>query len=125
MDERLEELFPFYALGPLTDEERAQVDAYTAADADAHARLDEAIRTAAALPYAAQPIAPRSQTKQAVLARVKSAAPPQPASAHEPFSAKVARLLDRPAWRIVMPLVAVASLIVAVVVGVWAISVSN
>ena len=125
MDERLEELFPFYALGALSDEERTQVDAYVAADADAGARLNEAIRAAAALPYTARPIAPRSQTKQAVLTRVKADAPSRFASARVPFSAKVARLLDRPAWRIAMPLVAVASLIVAVVVGVWALSLNN
>ncbi len=125
MDERLEELFPFYALGVLTDEERTQVDAYVAVDADARARLDEAIRAAAALPYAAQPIAPSLHTKQAVLTRVQAAASPPLASARVPFSAKVARLFDRPAWRVAMPLVAMASLIVAVLVGVWAISLSN
>ena len=81
MDERLEELFPFFALGALTDEERTQIDAYVAADADAGARLNEAIRAAAALPYTARPIAPRSQTKQAVLSRVKADAPARFASA--------------------------------------------
>jgi len=125
MEERLEELFPFYALGALTDEERAQVDAYVATDADARARLNDAIRATAALPYAARPIAPRSQTKQAVLTRVTADAPARRASARVPFSAKVARLLDRPAWRIAMPLVALAGLIVAVIVGVWAISLNN
>ncbi len=125
MDERLEELFPFYMLGVLTDEERTQIDAYVAGDADARARLNEAIRAAAALPYTARPIAPRAQVKQAILARVKADAPTRLASASMPFSAKLARWLDRPAWRIAMPLVAVASLIVAVVVGVWAISLSN
>ncbi len=125
MDERLEELFPFYALGALTDEERTQVDAYVAADADARIRLDEAIRAAAALPYAARPIAPRSQVKQDVLKRVKAAAPSRLAPTRTSFSAKVARFLDRPAWRIAMPLVAVASLIAAVVAGVWAISLND
>jgi anti-sigma-K factor RskA len=125
MDERLEELFPFYALGALTDEERTQVDAYVAADADARARLNEAIRAAAALPYAAQPIAPRSHLKQAMLKRVKADAPSRLADTQRPFSARVARWLDRPAWRIALPLVAVVSLIVAIVVGVWAISLNN
>lgn len=125
MDERLEELFPFYVLGSLTDEERTQIDAYAAADADARARLNDAIRAAAALPYAARPVPPHSQVKQAVLKRVKADASARPVPARMPFSAKVARLFDRPAWQIAMPLVAIASLIVAVVVGGWAISLNN
>ena len=125
MDERLEELFPFYALGALTDEERAQVDAYVAADADARTRLDEALRAAAALPYAAQPSAPRAQIKQDVLKRVKADAPAPPISTRISFSTRMARFLDRPAWRLAMPLVAAASFIVAVLIGVWAISLNN
>jgi anti-sigma-K factor RskA len=125
MDERLEELFPFYALGALTAEERAQVDVYVAADADARARLDEAMRATAVLPYVAQPNVPRSQIKQAVLQRVKAAAPPPVPPTRMSFSAKVAHFLDRPAWRIAMPLVAVVSLGVAIFIGVWAISLNN
>ena len=125
MDESLEELFPFYALGVLSDEERTQVDAYVVADADARARLDEALRAAAALPYTAQPIAPRSQTRHAVLMRVKADAPSRLASARLPFSTRVARLIDRPAWRTAMPILALVSLIVALVVGGWAVALNN
>jgi anti-sigma-K factor RskA len=125
MDERLEELFPFYALDALTAEERAQVDAYVAADADARTRLNEAIRAATALPYEAQPIVPRAQIKQDVLKRVKANAPSRPDPTWMSFSAKVAQFLDWPAWRIAMPLVAAASLIVAILIGVWAASLNN
>ncbi len=125
MDERLEELFPFYALGALTDEERAQVDAYVGADPEARARLDEAIGAVTALPYAARPAAPRPQLKQDVMKRVTADAPARLAPAQPSFSDKLAQFFNRPAWRIAMPLVAVASLIVAVVAGVWAISLKD
>jgi len=125
MDEHLEQLFPFYALGALTDEERAQVDAYVAADHDARARLDEAMSTAQALPYASRPIVPRPQIKRDVMKRVSADAQLRLAPKPLSFSAKLARFFKRPAWRMAMPLVAVTSLIVAVLIGAWALSLNN
>ncbi|HZY42893.1 MAG TPA: anti-sigma factor [Anaerolineae bacterium] len=70
MDDRLEDLFSFYALGALSDEERAQVDAYVATDPAAGARLDEALRTAAVMPVSAAPVEPRPRVKSQLMARV-------------------------------------------------------
>ena len=39
MDDHIEELFPLYALGALSDEERSQVESYVATRHDARARL--------------------------------------------------------------------------------------
>jgi len=47
-NDRIEdELFPFYALDALTDEERAEVENYVAGNPAARARLDEAISAVA------------------------------------------------------------------------------
>ena len=51
MDEKIEQLFAFYALGSLTAAERSQVEAYVASNPDAKERLEEMIRTASALAY--------------------------------------------------------------------------
>ena len=49
-DQRIEEeLFPFYALHALTDEERAEVDAYIAVNPEAAARLAALAQDAAGL----------------------------------------------------------------------------
>lgn len=65
-----EELFPFYALDALTDEERAEVEAYVAGNPEARARLDEALEGAAALAMTAAPLAPSPEVKARLMARV-------------------------------------------------------
>ncbi|HKY56217.1 MAG TPA: hypothetical protein VJM08_18005, partial [Anaerolineales bacterium] len=70
MNEKIEELFPFYALGAVTDDERQQVEAYVVSDPDARSRLEEIIRTASALPYASEPIAPPAALKRTLMDRV-------------------------------------------------------
>jgi anti-sigma-K factor RskA len=70
MDEKLEALLPLYALDALTPDERAQVDAYLAANPDARTRLAELSQAAAALPYAAPPVTPPPALKQKLMARV-------------------------------------------------------
>lgn len=72
MIEKLEALLPLYALDALTPEERGQVEAYVAANPEARARLDEFMRTAAALPYAAPPITPSPVLKSKLMARVEA-----------------------------------------------------
>ncbi|MEM7115261.1 MAG: anti-sigma factor [Chloroflexota bacterium] len=71
MNQQIEELFPFYALDALSDEEKAEVDAYVAANPDARARLDEMLQTADFLPFEAQPITPRPEIKEKLMARVQ------------------------------------------------------
>jgi anti-sigma-K factor RskA len=72
MVEKLEVLLPLYALDALTPEERAQVEAYVAANPEARARLDEFMRTAAVLPHAAPPIPPPPALKSRLMARVEA-----------------------------------------------------
>ncbi len=122
IDDRLEELFPFYALGVLSDAERAEVDAYVARDGEARARLAEALRSAAALAYDAVPIRPSAQTKRALMDRVNADARSGMA-VHPRFD--LSRLFNTQVFKVGMPVIAVASLIAALVLGVWATSLNT
>jgi anti-sigma-K factor RskA len=68
----IEDLFPFYALGTLTEEERLRVEEYVARDASAKARLDEMMSTAELLPLGTDPARPSRDVKQALMGRVKA-----------------------------------------------------
>jgi len=69
-NQRIEEdLFPFYALDALTDEERAEVEAYLVANPDARLRLRPTLSTAADL-AAAAPMTPSPDVKRALMAQV-------------------------------------------------------
>lgn len=124
MAEHLEELFPFYALGVLTDAEKADIEAYVAINPAAQAQLDEACQTVAALPYGVEPVMPSAQVKMAVFDRINAevrrpqlrstaapAAPPSPG-----FFEQLWRSLGGGA----MPALAGLSLVVALVAGGWA-----
>lgn len=77
-NDRIEdELFPFYALDALTDEERAEVDAYVAGNPEARARLNDALLLAAEWAAGAEPLAPSPEVKERLMARVAGEAPPQ------------------------------------------------
>ena len=120
MDERIEELFPLYALGALTDEERAQVDAYVSVNPDARARLAELVDAAAAVPFGVTPVEPSPDVKKALMERVQAdvLVPFAPARPVEPSRARSWRAaLFRP-----LPLLAGASLLAAILAVVWAIS---
>ena len=124
MNERLDELLPLYALGALTDEERAEVDAYVAARSQAQAQLADLMRTAGALPFAAAPVDPGGQVKSALMMRVRervredaSNAGASRAPAAPSTLSRFKALRFRPAT-----LLAGASLIAVVVIGLWAMS---
>jgi len=89
----IEELFPFYALGALSEEEQAQVEAYVAKDISARTRLGEMLTTAQALPFEAAPVPPAGSVKTSLMARVRADAAMMPASE----SLRPAEAL-RPAW---------------------------
>lgn len=78
-----EELFPFYALDALTAEERAEVEAYVAADPEAQARLAELVESASHLGVAAEPITPPPAIKQRLMQRIQEAAAEQPTATTE------------------------------------------
>ncbi len=81
-----EELFPFYVLDALTDEERVEVDVYVAANAEARGRLAELALAAADLSAAATtPIAPSPAIKAGLLARIEAESRAAPQSAPTPL----------------------------------------
>jgi anti-sigma-K factor RskA len=70
MDNHIEELLSFYALGALTDEEREQVESYLAEHPQARAQVAELEASASALPYSLAPVEPSKQSKKKLMARI-------------------------------------------------------
>jgi anti-sigma-K factor RskA len=122
MDERIEALFPFYVLNAITDAERAEVEAYLAANPGARTRLEEAQRASAALPYAVAPVEPPARVKQALMARVHADVA---ARASAPRPAIKLGWLDRLFPRPLALGLSAVSLLVAVFAGSWAYSVNQ
>ena len=126
MNEQIEELFTFYALGAVTDAERQQVEDYVASDAEARLRLEEMIRTTSALPYALEPKEPPAALKRALIDRVKAdaqkrfAPPPTQGSGWSRFI----DFFSHPGQWLSQG-VAVLSLLVALAVGAWGVSLRN
>lgn len=73
-----EELFPFYALDALTDDERAEVESYIAANPAAGARLLAAQDAVAAFAARLEPVAPDPAVKSRLMARIADETAPQP-----------------------------------------------
>jgi anti-sigma-K factor RskA len=71
MDTDREELLPLYALGALSDEERARVERYLQTEPEAMAQVREYEATAQALSHIAQPVAPVAASKRALLQRLR------------------------------------------------------
>jgi anti-sigma factor RsiW len=80
VDKRIEEeLFPFYALGSLTDAEQAEVEAYIAANPEARKRLEEWQEVTAAIPFTVEPVNPSPGVWQGLKERIDATQPsPQP-----------------------------------------------
>jgi anti-sigma-K factor RskA len=72
MDNHIEELLPFYALGALTDEERGQVEAYLKEHPEVRAQIEEMEIAASALPYGVSPVEPSDRPKQTLMARIEA-----------------------------------------------------
>lgn len=71
-DRDIEALIPFYALGTLSEEERAQVEQYASTRPELQAELDELVAAAAELPLTAEPVPGAAAEKEAFMARVMS-----------------------------------------------------
>jgi anti-sigma-K factor RskA len=71
MDKELEDLLPFYALGALSEDERARVERYLQTDPEAMARVREYQVTAQALSHVSKPVAPAAASKRALLQRLR------------------------------------------------------
>ena len=128
MNEKMEELLTFYALDAVTDSERQQVEAYVAANPEARLRLDEMIRTASALAYASEPLAPPPALKRTLMDRVnadakKRFAPLAPIQISA-WSRFIESILTR-AGSFFPQAVTVFSLFIALAVGAWGLSLRN
>jgi anti-sigma-K factor RskA len=126
MNESIDDLLPLYALGALTDDERAEVDAYLASDPDARARLAEMRRLSDTLPYAVAPVDPPQRVKASLMNRVRADVRPRSASTSRRASASP-RLADRlaAAWPRAAIAVAGLSLAIALLAGLWALSLNG
>jgi anti-sigma-K factor RskA len=122
MDERIEDLLALYALGALTEEERAQVDAYVADQPEAQAQLAHLIRAASALPFAATPVEPPASLKHALMDRVHADARARSSAAVPPPPSPVSRFVASLRGGLALPALAGASVLIAIAAGVWALA---
>lgn len=126
MNQQIEELFPFYALGTLTDEERAQIENYIAHNPEARSRLEEMQQAVAALPLDATPVTPSTQVKTRLMAQVKAsketvAAKTAVSTPAPSFWQQLQTAFERLRLHPAMPVFAAACLVVALAAGWWAI----
>lgn len=124
MNEEIEALLPFYALGALTEEETAVVDSYLSANPEARQRLETLAEVAAFLPHDAPPMSPSPATKTQLMARVQRSRVVQGKTAVS--SPTLWQRLAR-WWRTLhqsslMPTLAVGSMALAAVLLFWAFS---
>lgn len=124
MDESIEELFAFYALGTLTAAERARVEAYLASNPDAKGRLDEMIRTVSTLPYEVAPMEPSAALKEKVVGRVRADAGSRPAPA-KASATRRAGFFGFGTGNGLAYAVAALSLLLAAAIGGWALGARN
>ena len=122
MDEQIDELLPLYALGALSAEERAQVEAYVATHAEARAQLEELTRIAAALPFLSAPIEPSARVKEQIMARVNADRLTHAAPSSPPASSRLARLRAALFQGRALPVVAGLSALVAIAALIWALA---
>lgn len=108
-----EELFPFYALDALTDEEKAEVERYIAANPAAAAQLAELTQAATELGEAAPPLMPSPGVKADLMARVAAdlratqpAAPIIAPATARPAPRPPAQAPKQPWWRSFTPMLA-------------------
>ena len=70
MDKHIEELLPFYALGALTDEERALVESYLNEHPEVRSELDGMEYAVSALSYGTAPVKPSDRPRKELMARI-------------------------------------------------------
>ncbi|HXG24714.1 MAG TPA: anti-sigma factor [Chthonomonadales bacterium] len=68
--QQIEELFPFYVLDALSDEEREIVETYLEEYPEARQEVEELRSAAAALPYGVRPVEPSGHSRRALMSRV-------------------------------------------------------
>jgi len=128
MNENAEELLIFYALGAVTEDERARVEVYIASNPEAKLRLEEMMQTAAGLPFEAAPVQPSEELKRKLMNRVNADARKRFASMPQTQASSWSRFLDlfRPqAGNWAPHAIAVLSLFIAIGTGLWGLSLRN
>lgn len=135
MDEQMEALLAVYALGGLTEEEAAEVEAYLAKDFQAEALLQEMMHTTAMLAHLAPAVQPSATLEYELFARVEADAAQYAAriTASAPVTRQTA--VSQPGrmqrwWQelrgwLATPLASGVSLAVAGLVLIWALSLSQ
>jgi anti-sigma-K factor RskA len=118
MNERLEDLLPFYALGTLAPAERAEVEAYVAANPDARARLEEMMRDSSALAQSIEPVDPPPALKKSLMDRINADARPRRPAFN--LSQLFAAFWPRTGTHL-SPAIALLSLVLLIAVTGWAI----
>ncbi len=114
MDNKIEELLPFYALGALTDEEKELVEAYLREHPEARKQMDEMQSASSALPYGVAPVEPPRRVKGELMKRVSAEV-----EARERVSKQ--KQAERPRERRWASLFPAFSLGVATVAVIWAV----
>ncbi len=126
MNEQIEELLAVYALGGLSPEEEAEVEAYLAENPQAAALLEEAYAAVALLPYSAPPVDPSPEAEAALFARVEAYVVAEPvrhtAVATPPIQPT---LWDQIRAFFSLPLVTAVSLGTAVLLLLWGLSLNS
>jgi anti-sigma-K factor RskA len=93
-----EELFPFYVLDALTDEERAEVEQYVAANPEARLRLAELEEAALDLFSSAAPVTPSPAVKARLMSRVEAEVPATASLRPTPPAKTAVKPRQRPRW---------------------------
>jgi anti-sigma-K factor RskA len=122
MDENIEDLFAFYAMEALSEAERLKVEDYIAANPEAKARLEQSIQAMAALPHSVDPVNPPPAIKHKLMGRVHADAQVRFGSNNRSHSRGF--LFPSPG-RWLPQALAVFSLLVAIGLGAWAISLNQ
>lgn len=124
MNEPIDELLAVYALGGVTEEEAQEIEAYLAAHPDAELQLRAMMETTAALAHLAPAVRPSPSMEEQLFARIAADAPKR-VPAHSPQRAPRQSWLDMVRSWFAMPLVGGASVALAALVLVWALSLSR
>ncbi len=113
----IEDLIALHALGALDEHDRARVERHLASDPQARAQYDQMRETVTALHNNIVSVEPSERPRQRVLARVDAALYSEQPQTKPQAQSSLARVL-----RVLWPALAVASLVLAVGLGAWGIS---
>jgi anti-sigma-K factor RskA len=132
-DQQIEDLFEFYVLGTLSEEEQIQVESYIVRNPQARARLEEMMQVSKMLPFGVEPMDPSPKVKETLMARVRANAESKQAALQAARPAEKIGRPEPPSWSLLdwlrsslaVPVFAAACVILLIVVGAWAMNLSG